>query len=251
MSLRQSCWSASAPKYGESSRNGSQWLITSNPVSAGVCPTLTGMSIIHKTTLTPTKLELLTAWLPAQPWYVVAGRPPELTKVGGFRLDDPAGEVGIEFMVVGDDAAGTAVFYQVPMTYRGEPLAGADDALIGTTEHGVLGRRWVYDGVRDPVLIAQLVACIQGDAEPQAQSISDAPDPTVTVRPVPGVRLRATEFGVAANGAAGTDLRAGQLIVRVARVLEPSGVAGHPCLSAPWRLPDGAQARGVFVSALT
>lgn len=161
------------------------------------------MSIIHKTTLTPTKLELLTAWLPAQPWYVVARRPPELTKVGGFRLDDPAGEVGIEFMVVGDDAAGTAVFYQVPMTYRGEPLAGADDALIGTTEHGVLGRRWVYDGVRDPVLIAQLVACIQGDAEPQAQSISDAPDPTVTVRPVPGVRLRAKEFGVAANGAAG------------------------------------------------
>ncbi|HXC82125.1 MAG TPA: 1,4-alpha-glucan branching protein [Trebonia sp.] len=192
------------------------------------------MSIIHKTTLIPTKLELLTAWLPAQPWYVVAGRPPELTKAGGFRLDDPAGEVGIEFMVVGDDAAGAAVFYQVPMTYRGEPLAGADDALIGTTEHGVLGRRWVYDGVRDPVLVAQLVACIQGDAEPQAQSINETPDPTVTVRPVPGVRLTAA-------------------VLRVARVLEAdgTGLQGHPCLSAPWRLPDGAQARGVFVSALT
>ena len=35
ISLRQSCRSASAPKYGDSSRNGSQWLITSKPVRAG------------------------------------------------------------------------------------------------------------------------------------------------------------------------------------------------------------------------
>jgi hypothetical protein len=192
------------------------------------------MAVIHHTTLTPGKLDLLASWLPSRPWYTDSGQPPQLAKAGGFRLDDPAGEVGIEFMVVGDDAAGAAVFYQVPMTYRGEPLAGADDALIGTTEHGVLGRRWVYDGVRDPVLVAQLVACIQGDAEPQAQSINETPDPTVTVRPVPGVRLTAA-------------------VLRVARVLEAdgTGLPGHPCLSAPWRLPDGAQARGVFVSALT
>ena len=202
------------------------------PGSGGVCPTLTGMSIIHKTTLTPSKLDLLTAWLPGQPWYLGAGRPPALTKVGGFRLDDPAGEVGIEFMVVCDDASGAAVFYLVPMTYRGEPLSGADDALIGTAEHGVLGRRWVYDGVRDPVLVAQLVACIQGDAVPQAQSISDTPDPTVSVITAPG--------------------SPGRLNVRVTRVLEPgeTGVEGHPCLFAPWRLPDGSHVRGVFVSAL-
>jgi Maltokinase N-terminal cap domain len=189
------------------------------------------MSIIHKTTLTPTKLDLLTAWLPAQPWYRRAGHQPELTKAGGFRLDDPAGQVGIEFMVVGDDASGAAVFYLVPMTYRGEPLSGADDALIGTAEHGVLGRRWVYDGVRDPVLVERLAACVQGDAVPQAQSISDTPDPTVTTFPVPG----------------------GPLTLRVTRVLEPDGTGldGHPCLTAPWRLPDGTQVRGVFVSAVT
>jgi hypothetical protein len=35
MSLRQSKRSARAPKYGDSSRNGSQWLMTSKPVSAG------------------------------------------------------------------------------------------------------------------------------------------------------------------------------------------------------------------------
>lgn len=213
------------------------------------------MSIIHKTTLTPTKLDLLTGWLPARPWYRAAGRPPELSKAGGFRLDDPAGEVGVEFMVVRDDAPGEPVFYHVPMTYRGEGLPGADDALIGTAEHGVLGRRWVYDGVRDPVLVERLVACVQGDAEPQAQSINDTPDPTVTASPVPGVRLSAAGFAVAADGPVGTDLRvggpAGQLILRVARVLEPSRSEGHPCLSAPWLLPDGAHVRGVFVSALT
>jgi len=58
------------------------------------------MATIHDTTMNPGKLALLRAWLPAQPWYSSSGRGPELTKAGGFRLDDPAGEVGIEFMVV-------------------------------------------------------------------------------------------------------------------------------------------------------
>ena len=38
------------------------------------------MAIIHKTTLTPSKLELLAEWLPAQPWYLYRGRAPELAK---------------------------------------------------------------------------------------------------------------------------------------------------------------------------
>ena len=52
--------------------------------------------------MTPGKLELLAAWLPARPWYLGTGHEPELAKAGGFRLDDPQGEVGIEFMVVTD-----------------------------------------------------------------------------------------------------------------------------------------------------
>jgi hypothetical protein len=58
------------------------------------------MAIIHHTTMSPGKLELLTAWLPAQPWYRQTGHQPELARAGGFRLDDPQGEVGIEFVVV-------------------------------------------------------------------------------------------------------------------------------------------------------
>lgn len=138
------------------------------------------MAYIHHVGLSPTKLELLAPWLPTQDWYAGNGKP-ELTRVGGFRLDDPAGEVGIEFMFVRDDAGGAATAYQVPMTYRGAPLPGADDALIGTGEHGALGTRWIYDGVRDPVLVAQLVALLRGEVEPQHQSESDTVEPRARV----------------------------------------------------------------------
>jgi len=52
----------------------------------------------------------------------------------------------------------------------------AECGLIGTAEHGVLGRRWIYDGTRDPVLVTQLVALTQGQAEPQTQGASNTPD---------------------------------------------------------------------------
>jgi hypothetical protein len=57
------------------------------------------MAIIHRTTMSPEKLELLAAWLPAQPWSSGTGREPELAKAGGFRLDDPQGAVGIGVIV--------------------------------------------------------------------------------------------------------------------------------------------------------
>ena len=193
------------------------------------------MAIIHDTTMSPGKLELLTAWLPAQSWYLGGGHKPALARAGGFRLDDPGGEVGIEFMVVTDGSGDQVTAYQVPTTYRAQPLAGADGALIGTSEHGVLGHRWIYDGTRDPVLMAQLAALLQGTAEPQAQSVSSTPDPTVTVQ-------RAEAAG--ADGAP-----PGQLTVRVNRILRPGGEAGQPGISAPWRLPDGTQVRGILATA--
>jgi hypothetical protein len=222
------------------------------------------MAIIYDTTMSPGKLDLLRAWLPAQPWYLNGGRGPELAKVGGFRLDDPAGEVGIEFMVVTDGPGNRGITYQVPLTYRAGPLATAESGLIGTAEHGVLGRRWIYDGTADPVLVAQLVALIQGQAEPQAQSASNTPDPTVTSQPVASGFLAAARSQVVANGPSGTDLQVqaadadgrpnGQILVRIHRVLRPGGTtaacaAGQPCLSAPWRLADGTQARGIFATA--
>jgi maltokinase-like protein len=219
------------------------------------------MAIVHNTTMNPGKLELLAAWLPGQPWFASRGREPELTKVGGFRLDDPAGEVGIEVMLVADGAGGEPAVYQVPMTYHGRELPGAEGRLIGTSEHGVLGKRWIYDGIRDPVLVAQLVALLQGQVEAQAQSVSTTPDPAVTVQPTVAGPLAVISSVLTADEPSGTGLMvdtagpdgrpAGQLAVRIRRILQPgSGGTGDPCLSAPWRQPDGSQARGVLVTAL-
>jgi hypothetical protein len=41
------------------------------------------MAIIHDTTLSPEKLELLTSWLPAQPWYLGTGRAPSWPRPAG------------------------------------------------------------------------------------------------------------------------------------------------------------------------
>jgi len=200
------------------------------------------MAIVHRTTLEPGKLDLLSEWLPAQSWYVrtAAGRP-ELSKAGGFRVDDPDGEVGIEFMFVLDQAAGDAATYLVPMTYRGSSLAGPDDALIGTTEHGVLGTRWIYDGARDPVLLTQLGELIQGRVQAQAQSESNTPDLTVHSRAVPG-----------ALGVPGA-----MLDIAIVRVLVPlnASVADGPVpagagqVTATWTAADGSVVRGVVATA--
>lgn len=212
------------------------------------------MAVIHRTTLTPGKLELLARWLPTQPWYRGGDRDPELTRAGGFRLDDPDGEVGLEFMVVTDGPAATA--YHVPLTYRAQALPGADGALITTAEHGVLGRRWIYDGTRDPVLITQLVALLQGEAEPQAARISDTPDPTVTTGPpLAGAGLTVTGAATVASAGEGTELQlpvtaGGTVVLQVNRVLRPGdGHGGGAGVSAIWQQPDGTQARGVFVTA--
>ncbi len=47
---------------------------------------------------------------------------------------------------------------QVPLTYRDRPLAGTEDGLIVEMEHSVLGTRWVYDGLGNPLLITMFAA---------------------------------------------------------------------------------------------
>lgn len=111
------------------------------------------MAVLHQAILTPTKRELMNRWLPSRPWFdgVLDRRP-----VGAFRLDDPAGQVGIEGFLLG--SATWTLF--VPLSYRGAPLDGAEEHLVGTTDHSVLGPRWVYDGCGDPVVVAALLSTI-------------------------------------------------------------------------------------------
>lgn len=121
---------------------------------------MSGTAEIHEATLTPTKLELLAGWLPSQEWFV--GDSDDLARVASYRFVDPDGEVGIEGMLVRSHG----VTYQVPLTYRSEPLDEASGFLVGTTEHSVLGTRYVYDAVGDPVFLVELMRVIhEGDTE--------------------------------------------------------------------------------------
>jgi Maltokinase N-terminal cap domain len=117
------------------------------------------VALIHQATLSPTKLELLQQLVQGRSWFTDDG---PLEAVGAYRWDDPAGEVGIETHVV---RSGGALF-QLPVTYRAAELDGA--RLIGTTEHSVLGRRWVYEGCTDPVYVAALATALF-TAAPQAE----------------------------------------------------------------------------------
>ncbi|GIG36880.1 CG0192-related protein [Cellulomonas pakistanensis] len=118
------------------------------------------MAIIHRATLEPTKAELVAAWLPTQTWF--DGPADVATPVGAYRFDDPDGEVGIESHLF--EVGGRLV--HVPLTYRGAPLDGAEESLVGTMEHSVLGTRWVYDGPADPVYVAELTRVVsEGDQQ--------------------------------------------------------------------------------------
>jgi maltokinase len=136
--------------------------------------------IISTATLHPSKLELVSGWMGAQRWYAAKGQQPRLRLLASWRLDDPAGEVGIETLIVLDEAGPEPLVYQVPLTYRGEPLGSADHALVGTMEHSALGHRWVYDAPHDPVYAAQLLELMQGRVRAQSSKASDAVDESVS-----------------------------------------------------------------------
>ncbi len=134
------------------------------------------MAIIHRATITPTKLELLEEWLGGD----LSGDS-ALQQVASYRFDDPKGEVGIEALLV---TRGGPV-RQAVLTYRATPLDAAADHLITTMEHSVLGTRWVYDGQGDPVAVAAYQRALAGQQEQAALEIWDggalvgARDPSV------------------------------------------------------------------------
>lgn len=114
------------------------------------------MALLHQATLKPGKLTLLAPWLPGKRWSrIPAGA--VLEYVTSCRFDDPAGAVGIESMLV---RAGDGPIHHIPLTYRDAPLQGGEAWLVGTAEHSVLGRRWIYDACGDPTYTAVLTTTI-------------------------------------------------------------------------------------------
>jgi hypothetical protein len=126
------------------------------------------MGIFHRATVTPTMAELIAGWAPSQPWGPPADTP--AVGVGSYRFDDPEGRVGMETHLV---TAGTALL-QVPLTYRDAPVDGAEGALICEMHHSVLGTRWVYDGLADPLFVVMLAAvAMTGQGEALGMAVYD------------------------------------------------------------------------------
>lgn len=112
------------------------------------------MAIVHvNATISPSKLELARLWLAATDWFDGDVETLRLGTRYSYRFDDPAGEVGVEVLLVGD---GDRVL-QVPLTYRPAALDGAAGFFLTHMEHSVLGRRWIYDGLGDAVLVNALI----------------------------------------------------------------------------------------------
>ncbi|MCF6377734.1 hypothetical protein L2K70_08960 [Nocardioides KLBMP 9356] len=179
------------------------------------------MGIVHRATLSPTKQEIVEGWLPSRAW--ARGRT-IAEKVAEYRLDDPAGEVGVETILWRlDDGA----VVQTPLTYRAEPLAGAEDHLITTTQHSVLGERWVYDGCGDPVWASTLATAIVTGGRQSQMFFEDDDGNRVDIP----ARMEVRGSGTDAEGRTvssiddvtddgdTTVVRAGDLVVVVARVV--------------------------------
>lgn len=197
------------------------------------------MALLYQgTILTPPKLNLVAQWLPAQPWSGGAdGSPGE--QLGSYRFDDPADKVGIDTMIL-RTAAGSTL--QVPVTYRDAPVEGAEAALIGTTDHSVLGMRWIYDGCADPVWVTAMLTAILTGAQQAALDV-ESPDGSrelrAAVTTVRGSGTQAPPPPISAlehSGDAGaTTIHAGDMRLVVRRRLDqPFDVSSSQTLTGMW-----------------
>ncbi|MHA7176301.1 CG0192-related protein [Arthrobacter sp. Sr24] len=207
------------------------------------------MAVIYDAQLSPSKSELLAQWLPSQTWF--RGDASTVVRLGAFRFDDPAGEVGIETHVLAVDG----VTYQVPLTYRGAPLEGAESFLVTTMEHSVLGKRWVYDATGDPVYLHELAAAVLA-GKPQAPErlvVGDSFEAlpltvAVTSSGISGETLPELRFEAPQTAAGVTTIPAGPVNFAVMRELDITGTQqAGPTLTARW---DGQEEPVVVAAAI-
>lgn len=176
------------------------------------------MAILHgDAEITPTKPELLATWLPTQPWFT--GDASAIQPVGAYRFDDPDGEVGMETHLV---RAGDGPVVQVPWTYRGAPLEGAESFLVGTMDHTLLGPRWIYDAVGDPVYQSVLAATILTGGS-QAELVREFADGRTEIAE-PTVRVTGS----------GTGAEVPPADIEVVRVLDGTTTEGDAVLTGTW-----------------
>ncbi len=205
-------------------------------------------------TPTPDGLEhLLHSWLPHQRWYPAKGRGVSLRVLSSTRLEDPTGAAEVEVLVVGLDSGDRVDVVQVPLTYRSDPLTGAEHARLGEVDVAG-GRRVVYDGPHDPAYVGALLRSLQ--SVPGAAPVpTDAPahvlvgeqsNTSIVVEPASGPPTIVKVF---------RPLHAGSNPdVEVTAALSGAGCTAVPAvrgwLQGSWTDPDGGQAEGHLAVAV-
>ena len=155
---------------------------------------------------------------------------------------------GVETILV---RVGEGPVLQAPLTYRGAPLEGADAFLITEMEHSVLGPRWVYDAVGDPVYADVLHrAIVTGGTEADLQTAVDGrlePGPKSATAQGSGTAADAptiTSVQVATSGQR-TTITTGVGDLVVLRVLGADAPSGET-LDVEWE--EGARLVAAFVA---
>jgi trehalose synthase-fused probable maltokinase len=198
--------------------------------------------------LDPPLQHLLHVWMPRQRWFPAKGRGVGLHRLGGRRLEDASGEVGIEVHIIGLDSGDRVDVVQVPLTYRASPLPGAEQALVGETTHSELGRRWVYDGTHDPAFVAALLDALQlapGADRPDVSSgskvLSGEQSNTSIIVGRGGDRPSIVKLFRTLHAGANPDVEVTAALHGVGcdRVARPVG-----WLAGSWTAPDGSSADG-------
>lgn len=134
-----------------------------------------GMAIIYDADLSPSKTEILRSFLAGRSW----GESGELELLGAYRFDDPEGEVGVEchLVKVGETT------YHLPLAYRPARVEDAEEHLLATMQHSVLGERFVYDGLADETALDCFRRALSGEQEQAELEIHEEDGTLREVRP--------------------------------------------------------------------
>lgn len=133
------------------------------------------MAIIYEADLSPSKAEILQSFLAARSW----GESGELELLGAYRFDDPENEVGVECHLV---RVGETT-YHLPLAYRPTRVEDAEEHLLATMQHSVLGERFVYDGLADEVALDCFRRALCGEQQQAELEIYEEDGTLREVRP--------------------------------------------------------------------
>lgn len=115
--------------------------------------------LLWRMTAPQASLGFLAPWMTRQRWFANKGAEPVLEEIGSWTYASAEPGVQVVTHLLLDHTVGKPALYQVPLTYREQPLSQST-ALVGR-----LDGAYVYDGPHDPAFTTALIRFIADGAE--------------------------------------------------------------------------------------